>query len=75
MVDDIKFTRKDFFSAIDTSDAEVRRRYHRNATMLREERRRLFRAAGTDYVEITPETSYLQTLVGFFRRRARRVRR
>jgi len=60
---------------VDTSDPEVRRRYHRNATMLREERRRLFRAAGTDYVEITPETSYLQTLVGFFRRRARRVRR
>jgi uncharacterized protein (DUF58 family) len=60
---------------VDTSDPEVRRQYHRNGVMLREERRRLFRSAGTDYVEITPEASYLQTLVGFFRRRGRRLRR
>ena len=44
-------------------------------TRIELERGRLFRSAGTDYVEITPEASYLQTLVSFFRRRGRRLRR
>jgi len=60
---------------VDTTDAEVRRRYQSNGMMMRDERKRLLRSAGADFVEIMTDTSYLQTLVGFFRRRGRRLRR
>jgi uncharacterized protein (DUF58 family) len=60
---------------VDTSDAEVRRRYQLNGMVMRDERKRLLRSTGADFVEIVTDTSYLQTLVGFFRRRGRRLRR
>lgn len=60
---------------VDTADPEVRRRYHRNGADMREGRRELFRSAGVDVVEIEPGSSYLGTLVSFFRNRGRRQRR
>jgi len=60
---------------IDTDDPAVRRRYHRNGTLRREARRALFRSTGTDLVELVSGSSYLQTLVDFFRKRGRRLRR
>ncbi len=60
---------------VDTAALRVRRRYHQAGIIRREALRGLFRGTGADLVEIAPGSSYLLTLVSFFRNRGRRPRR
>ncbi len=60
---------------VDTDNPRLRHRYQHIGKQLREQRRKGLHRAGADFVEITPDDSYFQTLVGFFRQRGRRVRR
>ena len=60
---------------VDTDNPRLRHRYRSAGKLLREGRRKKFHQAGADFVEIVPGSSYVKTLVVFFRQRARRVRR
>jgi uncharacterized protein (DUF58 family) len=59
---------------VDTSDPELRREYRLRAVRRREERRRLFRKLGIDFVELATDRPYDVPLVRFFDARARRAR-
>ncbi len=59
---------------IDSSDAVLRRQYHQNNVERLNERERLFRSIGTDYINISTDTPYTDAMVKFFSKRRRRKR-
>jgi uncharacterized protein (DUF58 family) len=61
--------------AVDTADAEWRRRYEDVLAAEHAERRRIFRRLGIDEVEVTTDESWIRPLLAFFRRRERKARR
>ncbi|CAN5775544.1 DUF58 domain-containing protein [soil metagenome] len=60
---------------IDTGRAAVREEYARLSTEERAQRARLFRRLAVDEIEIRTDVPYAAALLGFFRRRERRLRR
>ena len=59
---------------LDTSSAEVRRKFNELAQRKLQERRRIFRSLGLDSIEVRTDQPYLKPLLRFFRRRERRLR-
>lgn len=57
---------------LDTSSADVRRRYMRNARAIADERDGLFRSAGVDAIHLRTDQPYVSDLLKFFRMRAMR---
>jgi uncharacterized protein (DUF58 family) len=63
---------------VDTDDPRVRKRYEQRVTALRSERERLWRRLRMDFINVrtdAPDGHYEQSLVRFFRLRAKRARR
>ncbi|MGH7477041.1 MAG: DUF58 domain-containing protein [Longimicrobiales bacterium] len=60
---------------VDTSSVRVRDRFAQAAAAEQQEMQRRLRRLGVDLVEIRTDASYVGPLLGFFRRRERRVRR
>lgn len=58
---------------LDTSDPGVRERFAQSALQRKTRLRGLFGSVGVDFVEISTETPYVDPLIQFFRRRARRI--
>ena len=58
---------------IDSSDRAVRQRYSSEAARLFEERKRIFRSAGVDHIDIRTDVPYTRELYRFFRMRERRI--
>ncbi len=58
---------------IDSSDRAVRQRYSSEAARLFEERKRIFRSAGVDHIDIRTDIPYTRELYRFFRMRERRI--
>lgn len=59
----------------DTSAEQLRQLYSREAEAERESLRRLFNRHGVDEIEVRTDASYIKPLLGFFRRRDRRLER
>ena len=57
---------------VDTGDRRVRAAYAAAATRRRDERRRALASSGIDQVELTTDSSYVEPLLAYFRRRAGR---
>jgi uncharacterized protein (DUF58 family) len=60
---------------VDTSDRDVRARFHANVNERRRALKQLAAQAHTDLVEVSTDGSHLDALVRFFRLRERRLRR
>ncbi|MEX0912518.1 MAG: DUF58 domain-containing protein [Gemmatimonadota bacterium] len=60
---------------VDTSDRRVRERYATLVNREQERARRLFAASGVDEIRLRTDAPYAGALMGFFRRRERRMRR
>ncbi len=59
---------------VNTRDAGLRSRYREASERLRARRRKLLRSTRVDAVEVWTDRSYVESLIRFFRRRARRFR-
>jgi uncharacterized protein (DUF58 family) len=59
---------------IDTSNPVARKAFEANARHAIEERNRLFRSIGIDHIPLSVGPSYVEPLIAFFRKRARRYR-
>ncbi len=59
---------------VDTSDPLSRAEFARASEEARDERGMLFRSSGVDSVEVSTGASYVEPLMQFFRKRARRIR-
>lgn len=57
---------------IDTSDAGLLKKYQQHAQDLFEQRQKLFRSIGVDFIDIRTDAPYDQVLFNFFRNRQRR---
>lgn len=62
-------------TAVDTDDPRIRRAYEKQIRLERDKRERLFRRLGVDEIAIRTDSSIVAPLLGFFRRRERRLRR
>lgn len=60
---------------VDTSSRRVRRDFTRHVTQLIEARERVFRQAKVDRIDVTTDEDYVDPLMSFFEKRARRLRR
>src|SRR5262249_52747314 len=60
---------------VDTSSPALRSAYAAMARRRRGDLQRLARAAAADLVEVSTDGDHLEELIGFFRRRERRLRR
>jgi uncharacterized protein (DUF58 family) len=58
---------------IDSSSDAVRQSYSNEAEKLFEERKRIFRSAGVDHIDIRTDIPYIMALYRFFRMRERRI--
>ncbi|HEX7051650.1 MAG TPA: DUF58 domain-containing protein [Longimicrobiales bacterium] len=61
--------------AIDTGRRDLRVRYSDELAARRDALRRLFRRLGVDEIAVRTDVSYINPLLGFFRRRTRQLRR
>ncbi|MBI4408406.1 MAG: DUF58 domain-containing protein [Gemmatimonadetes bacterium] len=61
--------------AVDTGRAELRALYTSLVARERDELRRLFRRLGVDEIDVRTDASYIGPILGFFRRRERKLRR
>jgi uncharacterized protein (DUF58 family) len=59
---------------VDTEDPGARKVYEEKAMRMDLERRRIFRSAGVDNIDIKTDESYVEPLIRFFRMRERRMR-
>lgn len=59
---------------VDSSNAALRRQYAQNNTNRFNEREKLFRSVGVDYINISTDAPYTDALVKFFLKRRRRKR-
>jgi len=57
---------------VDSSSEQARQRYGANNKKRLEDRERLFRSVGLDYINISTHTSYAEAMVKFFLKRRRR---
>lgn len=57
---------------VDTSDKQVRRRYHQRAVNRVEARNRIFHSIGVDHIDISTDSPYSNEIVKFFLSRRRR---
>lgn len=55
---------------VDTSDAELRKAFAKEAFVASKEREKIFKKRDVDFVEISTDRSYVDPLVRFFRKRA-----
>jgi uncharacterized protein (DUF58 family) len=62
------------FFVLDTSSADTRRRFALNQVGARNDVEETFKAAMVDRIEVATDRSYVEPLIRFFRRRARRFR-
>lgn len=60
---------------VDTCASGLRALYARDAAAEREALRRLFRRLGVDEIEVRTDASYINPLLGFFRKRDRQLKR
>ncbi len=58
---------------VDTSDANLRRRYRETAEREEEETIKLFRGGGIDFIIISTDQPYVPELMRFFKRRERKI--
>ncbi|MCK5595320.1 DUF58 domain-containing protein [bacterium] len=59
---------------IDTSNAGLRKDYHKNSLRRFQERKKLFQSINVDSIDIRTDIPYSKTLIGFFKMRERRMR-
>ncbi|MEX2584668.1 MAG: DUF58 domain-containing protein [Gemmatimonadota bacterium] len=62
-------------TVLDTSSQDVRQRYQALATQEQERARRVFASGGVDEIRLRTDVPFAPALMGFFRRRERRLRR
>jgi len=58
---------------VDTSDANLRRRYRETGEREEEETIKLFRGGGIDFIRISTDQPYVPELMRFFKRRERKI--
>ncbi|MFA5038983.1 MAG: DUF58 domain-containing protein [Candidatus Omnitrophota bacterium] len=59
---------------VDTTDASVREGFRRRALAWQNNRKRLFRSLGIDFIDIRADQPYWKALIRFFQERERRMR-
>ena len=59
---------------VDTSDLVLRETFEKNSIERKNARHKLFGSMGMDYVTLKTDSSYVEPLIAFFRKRARRFR-
>jgi len=58
---------------VDTSDANLQRRYREDAEREEEETVKLFRGSGIDFIRVSTDQPYVPELMRFFKRRERKI--
>ena len=58
---------------VDTSDANIRRRYREDAEREEEETVKLFRGSGIDFIRVSTDQPYVPELMRFFKQRERKI--
>jgi|AntAceMinimDraft_8_1070364.scaffolds.fasta_scaffold26428_2 uncharacterized protein (DUF58 family) len=58
---------------VDTSDANLQRRYREDAEREEEEMVKLFRGSGIDFIRVSTDQPYVPELMRFFKRRERKI--
>jgi uncharacterized protein (DUF58 family) len=58
---------------VDTSDANLQRRYREQAEREEEETVKLFRGSGIDFIRVSTDQPYVPELMRFFKRRERKI--